>query len=240
VTEKQLPDLAPAVGPALRDDVPPPDVLAPEPPDVAQAMADHDVTYGTDLAPARTWLPADVGQAEWAMGMLRHLAAEEASLRSQARLWHQQIDDWLARATAGPARRRAFFESALVSYAAGWREQDEKRRTLHLPSGEIKATVPASGKVVIEDEDDLLVWLYEIANADDGTADDLSRAAVLADEAIKRTPDTVLLPQLRQLVKASPTKDGSWVAVCPLTGERPPGVRVEPPGPATYNPKPGQ
>jgi hypothetical protein len=234
VTEKQLPDLAPTTGPALRDDVPPPDVLAPEPPDVAQAMADHDATYGTDLAPARTWLPADVGQAEWAMGMLRHLAAEEASLRGQARLWHEQIDDWLSRAAAQPARRRAFFEGALVGYAARWRDEDEKRRTLHLPSGEIKATVPASGRVVIDNEADLLEWLEEVAAGSDGAA------VELADAAIKRTPDTVRLPELRKLVKAEPTQDGGWVAVCPFTGECPPGVRVEPPGPATYNPKPGQ
>jgi hypothetical protein len=197
-------------------------------------MADHEAAYGTDVAPARTWLPADVGQAEWAMGMLRHLAAEEASLRAQARLWHEQIDDWLSRATAGPARRRTFFENALVSYAAGWREQDEKRRTLHLPSGEIKATVPASGRVVIDNEADLLEWLEEVAAGSDG------HAVELADAAIKRTPNTVRLPELRKLVKASPTQDGGWVAVCPLTGECPPGVRVEPPGPATYNPKPGQ
>jgi hypothetical protein len=174
------------------------------------------------------------------MGMLRHLAAEEASLRAQARLWHQQIDDWLARATAGPARRQAFFENALVSYAASWREQDEKRRTLHLPSGEIKATVPATAKVVIDDEAALLEWLNEVEEQTTLGDHDPTEAAELAHAAIKRTPDTVRLPELRKLVKAEPTQDGGWVAVCPLTGECPPGVRVEPPGPATYNPKPGQ
>jgi hypothetical protein len=240
VTARQLPQATTEHGPQLRDDVPPPEVLAPEPPDVAQAMADHDATYGTDLAPAHTWLPADVGQAEWAMGMLRQLAAEQTALREQARLWYQQIGDWLARATAAPARRQAFFENALVGYAASWREQDHKRRTLHLPSGEVKATVPATAKVVIADEVALLDWLYEVEKQATPEGEDPTEAAELAHAAIKRTPDTVLLPQLRQLVKASPVQEGGWIVVCPLTGELPPGVRAEPPGPATYNPKPGQ
>lgn len=232
-------------GVVLRDDVPPPEVLG-DPPDVEAAMVDWDVSYSTDLTPRTQWTPANLGEAEWAMGMVRGLDAELAGLRAQAQAWRERIDQWLADATRQPERRREFFEHALVGYADRWRAEDDRRRALPLPSGEVRATVPKSGTVVVTDEQALLAWLrraIEDGQHDTATSASNSPQAIvgrLAAEAIKVTPDSVLLPQLRKLVKADRADDGTWRPIVPLTGERPPGLAVEPPGGPRYQVKPGQ
>jgi hypothetical protein len=232
-----------ASGPVLRDDVPPPEVLGEPPIDVDAALA---TTPAADEPMHKVWLPADLGEAEWAMGMVRGLDAELAGLRAQAQAWHERIDAWLAEATAQPERRRAFFDQALTGYADRWRAEADRRRTLPLPSGEVRATVPQSGTVVVTDEQALLRWLrraIEDGQHDTATSASNSPQAIagrLAAEAIKATPDSVLLPQLRKLVKADRADDGTWVPVVRLTGERPPGLAVEPPGEPRYQVKPGQ
>lgn len=223
MTARQLPNL----GPALRDDVPPPGVLGEPEPAVADevdlwAAGEHQLPHHV-----QGWLPADDSEADWAMGMVRHVDAEISGLQAQARAWHDRIDAWLADATRAPERRRAFFADRLEAYGRQWREADERRRTLHLPSGRVTARVPQSATVVVADEAAVLDWLYD----DDSP---------LAEAAIKRVPNSVYVSELRKLVEAVQRDDGTWSAVHSLTGEVVPGCAVEPPGPATYTVKPSQ
>lgn len=235
MTAPQLPRSGP-VGPVLRDDLPPPDVLAPDGVAVRaeSALADWEAHRPESGTP--TWHPTDMAQAEWCLGMVRHLAAEQTAIRAQAALWRQQIDDWEQRATAAPGRRQAFLEAALGAYTAERVAADPKVRTVHLPSGRLTATVPKTATVIVTDEAALLDWLYQAEHTADGA--NPTEAAALAHDAIKRTPDTVLLPPLRKLVRAEPDGQGGWVAVCPYTGEVPPGVGVVAPGPPSYAAKP--
>jgi hypothetical protein len=188
----------------------------------------HDQTSGPAYLP---WQPTDLGQAEWAMGQLRAIDAELGALGEQYDLWLDQLEQWSKRVEAGPLRRRQFFEQALTQFADALRQLNPAGRSLPLPSGTVAATVPRSGKVVVTDDELLLAWLHG-----------RERQTTMATDAIKRTPDTVRLPELRRLLSARHTSAG-WRVVDAISGELlgpEQGVEVEPPGEATYRVNPGR
>lgn len=180
-----------------------------------------------DSAPAPSrplWTPADVGEAEWAMAHVRANHRQIAAAQEQARLWHQQIDAWLADEITGAEHRAGFFDGALVRYADARLAADPKLRTIKLPSGDVKVTVPQQGTVHVADEDAVICW----ADASGYEA------------AVKRPPPpapTVLVSEVRKVAQAVEGPSG-WVAVDKATGEVVPGAEARPPAEPTVKVQP--
>jgi hypothetical protein len=209
-------------------------VLMPEPPlelvDIDAVVRDY-----ADDAPERpaaaltnrvgTWTPTTEQEAEWCLAQLAACRAERDKLREQAIDWQDEISRWHDRAERPARNRAAYFEGCLQTYLRARHDADPKLRTVRLPSGELKVTVPKAGSVQVDDERALMLWLLG------------GKAGIPAEEVIKAPDPTVLVSELRKRVKAVEV-DGQWRAVGP-TGEQPPGVHAEGPNDPTYRVNPG-
>lgn len=213
----------------------PPHVLMPEPPvdldDLDDAMRMHGMpaeAVPEHVQAVKAWRPEDDAAAEWAMAQLAACEAERAALRAQAIGWQEQISAWLADAERGAVNRAAFFAQALEGYARRRHDADPKLRTVRLPSGQLKITVPQAGTVEVTDERALMMWLLTDTGSD----------YIPADHVIKQPEPSVLVSELRKHVKAVQV-DGEWRAVAPTTGEQPPGTKAVGPKEPTYRVVPG-
>jgi hypothetical protein len=215
----------------------PADVLMPEPPialaDIDAVVRDHaddvpDKAQGAEVKRVASWAPTTEQEAEWAMAQLAACHAERDALRAQAIGWQDEISRWLARAERPAINRGAFFEAALETYIRGRHATDPKLRTVHLPSGTLKVTVPKGGSVVVDDERALMLWLLSDSGSD----------TIPAEDIIKRPEPSVLVSELRKHVRAVEV-DGEWRVVVPATGEQPPAVHAEPPKDPSYRVNPG-
>lgn len=193
-----------------------------------EAASEHAaaVTILGDEAPAPSrplWTPADVGEAEWAMAHVRANHRQIAAAQEQARLWHQQIDAWLEGEATGAERRAGFFTGALTRYADARLADDPKVRTIKLPSGDVKVTVPQQGTVHIGpaegEADSVVLW-----------ADALGYEAVV--KRPQAPPPSPLVSELRKVAQAVQGPDG-WVVVDKATGEVVPGAVAQPPAEPT-------
>lgn len=200
-----------------------------------------------DAAFAR-WVPANVGQAEWAMRKLATLRGRARDVERQADAWREPIAEWESQELARVRPGIAFFDRAVVAYAIAQRDATKEATTL-LPSGFIKTRRGKQPVIEVADDAVVVAWAGEHLSGD------------VYEVVIKATPK-VLISELRPLVHAVETtigmcdvcnaaieeRDGSWDhiveqggddhAVVPQrgykvvlteTGEVVPGLHVEPP-----------
>lgn len=204
----------------------PPQVLMHAPPLTDDEL---EAVYAADGTPdeavpepvkrGRTWEPETQQEAEWCLAKVAAASNEMDSIAEQAAEWHQQIETWAHDASRGARSTAGFFRSKLEGYLRRRYDADPKLRTVKLPSGTLRVTVPKTGTVVVVDEEALLRWL--LANGE----------KVPPEQVIKRPDPTVLVSELRKYVKPVPTDDGGWIAVVhdhPAVGT-PPGVDALPP-----------
>lgn len=158
--------------------------------------------YLTEVDPAghaSRWSVTDAGAAEWAMSRLAGAEAEIADAQEQAAVWRSRVDDWLAEATARPARFAAFLRHHLEEYALALRAANPKAATTTVPSGKV-ATRWSEARPVIANDQAVLEWLDERDEVPDG--------------AIKRAP---LVSKLKPILTVAPRSTGRWnaeVACC--------------------------
>lgn len=111
--------------------------------------------------PAQRFEIDSVGKAEWAMALVARLVKQRQLVREQAEEWRQPVDAWQRREEQrlGPAIEH--FSVLLEGYAIERRLEDERQKTLDLPSGQVSTRKPGAPKVVIASEEELLAWLDE-------------------------------------------------------------------------------
>ena len=142
---------------------------------------------------ARRWEIDGLGSAEWAMRHVAETDAELAELAHQAAEWAERIQAWFDQRAAQLGARRAFFAGHLERYALALREDDERAKTLTLPSGKV-STQGSSPKVGIADEAVVQVW------AQTNIPEQLLSNVV-------KVETKVLLPGLRKHVKVEEIPD---------------------------------
>lgn len=196
----------------------------------------------------RPYLPDD-DAADWALRKLAKHRARAAEVTRMANERIAAITAWHSAQQDSIGHDAAFFEGLLEGYhrrvmdeqAAPWAKKE--RKTITLPSGQLKATA-GKPKVVYDDEGALAEWLRD------------ARPELVAEEVIYKVSKTDVRKAFRQgddgrLVDAADPdcphcKGTGWVdgddpdstLGCPVgcaaaTGEPVPGVHVETPGP-TY------
>lgn len=176
----------------------------------------------------RTWEPETQQEAEWCMAKAAAAGRAMDEIATQAAEYHEQIDAWAHDASRSARSTSAFFRQKLEGYLRRRYDADPKLRTLKLPSGTLRVTVPKSGTVVVVDEEALLRWV--LANGE----------KVPPEQVINRPDPKVYISELRKYVKPVPLEDGSWSAVVadhPETGA-PPGVKVVPPADPNFTVNP--
>lgn len=140
-------------------------------------------------APARAWQPATLEDAEWCMTRLRVLLDRVAEVEHRTRAWADRLARWrdaeLRRVQPGVE----YFDSRLREYALRARANDPKRKTVFLPSGDVKTQAPSKPVVSVMDEEALLEWLREEVPAD-------------TFEAVVQTSEHVKVVDIRKLVSA--------------------------------------
>lgn len=103
-------------------------------------------------SPVVAWSVCDTGSAEYAMRMLAHAEAKLVELTTDAERFHEQIDRWLAGEAKRPRQASNFFEGQLEAYARRRREEDEKQKTLTVPSGVVTSHRNPARAAVAEDK----------------------------------------------------------------------------------------
>lgn len=140
-------------------------------------------------APARAWQPATLEDAEWCMTRLRVLLDRVAEIDDRTRAWADRLQHWrdaeLRRVQPGVE----YFDTRLREYALRARANDPKRKTVFLPSGDVKTQAPTKPVVSVVDEGALLEWLREEVPAD-------------TFEAVVETREVVKLVEIRKFVSA--------------------------------------
>jgi hypothetical protein len=179
--------------------------------------------------PLHGWRPASQDQAEWAMARLVEIERELRKIRIDHDEWADRVEQSRRSATRGLEYRARFFSEALRGFALEWHaEYPAQRKTLHLPSGVVKCTTPQKPTVqlVPAGRADLVEWLQTV-----------EPSKVAAAKALKVVDPEPMISGVRKLVEARKVGD-EWKVIDPATGEVPPGLRAEPPGPTTAEPKP--
>ena len=151
----------------------------------------------TDVDPhghASRWSVTDLGAAEWALERLGEALDEIADAEEQAAVWRGRIDEWLAAATARPARFAEFLTQQLADFGLAAREANPKRATIKCPAGQV-STRWVGPRPVIVDEVAVLEWL-------DGRDE-------VPDGAIKRRP---LVSKLGDAIAISAASTGRVIA----------------------------
>lgn len=160
------------------------------------------------------WQIEDDATAEWALRMLLPARQELHDLEAQLAEWTEQLDAWMAGASAEALRRAQFFTHHLTDYALRRREATGQA-SVKLPSGTLATRRPEAPKVVVDDEPGLALWLQENAPEDKLPA------------LVEWRPKVFAKP-LADLVTVVAAEDGS-LAVVNADGEPVPGVHAEPP-----------
>jgi hypothetical protein len=183
----------------------------------------------THSHPLHGWRPADSDQAEWAMARLVEIEHELGKIREEHDAWADRVEQSRRNSTRSLTYRARFFTEALRGYALDWHDEyPAERKTLHLPSGVVKCTTPQKPTVqlVPAGRAGLVEWLQA-----------LEPAKVDAAKALKVIDPEPMISGVRKLVEARKVGD-EWKVIDPDTGEVLPGLRAEPPGPTTAEPKP--
>lgn len=173
----------------------------------------HPVDYD---APADTIHPDDPDRlsiANWHLRKLGYLDTLAADTRrafdAEIRLLEQRRQD----ALRSIERRQAWHTQAITGLHAAMLAADPKRKTIVLPSGTLKATVPKSARLYVTDEDTFVAWAEQT-----GRKDLLRVSTVPARDDINRAVD--LRPQ------ATPAP-GSAERVVDASGEVVPGLEAQ-------------
>ena len=151
----------------------------------------------TDVDPngyVSRWSVTDLGAAEWALERLGEALDEIADAEEQAAVWRGRIDEWLAAATARPARFAEFLTQQLADFGLAARDANPKVATIKCPAGQV-STRWVGPRPVIVDEVAVLEWL-------DGRDE-------VPDGAIKRRP---LVSKLGDAIAISAASTGRVIA----------------------------
>lgn len=166
--------------------------------------------------PAEPIHPADPGRlsiANWHLRKLGYLDTVEADTRrafdAEIQLLEQRRNDALRTI----ARRQSWHTEALAGLHGAMLAEDPKRKTIVLPSGTLKATVPKTARLYVTDPDVFVAW----AEAH-GRKDLLRVTTVPARDDINRAVD--LRPQ-------SMPSPGSAERVVDASGELVPGLEAQ-------------
>lgn len=177
----------------------------------------------------RAWRPTDPDTAEWAMAKLADLEREALAVHTAHEEWAAKVERSRQDALRGLEHRISFFRDALRGYALAWHDEyPTERRTLHLPSGTVKTTTPQKPTVqLVPGQEQVVVgWLRG-----------LDRNTVTMAKALKEPEPEPMISGVRKLVQVTGTADELRV-VDPATGEVVPGLKAQPPGPTTAEPRP--
>lgn len=82
---------------------------------------------------------ADEGAANWALRKLARIRAEQDKNRDLAQLEIDRVNAWLDEVNVQLGARAEFFEGHLIDYHRGLLAEDEKKKTIKLPAGTLKA-----------------------------------------------------------------------------------------------------
>jgi phage host-nuclease inhibitor protein Gam len=169
-------------------------------------------------------VPAKVGnfaidtdpKAEWALRKLAALDARRMEIIETHQAWIAQIEQSLAENVARIDPRVEVFRNALEQYAKNKRAEDDRAKTIQLPSGTVSTTRTQKPSVHIANEEAVLKWAMNALNQND------------YERVVKLSPK-VLVSKLREIVDITVNERGHAV-VWRETGEYVPGVYVEEPG----------
>lgn len=164
------------------------------------------------------WRPDNDRAAEWAMAQCVAATAAIDAAEADAQEWRDRISETLRQRTRQHRRRLAFFSQVLEEYALAWHDRDPRaNKTLSLPSGKVTTTTPQTPTVKIADPAVVRAWLETLA----GVGDDR-----VTDEVLQRPEPQPMVSGVRKLVVAV-EKDGGWLVVDKVTGEKVPGLVAE-------------
>jgi hypothetical protein len=111
------------------------------------------------------WRPENSSDAEWAMERLAELEAQRRHLKDQADEWIAKVRHALDQQLKPIDARRLFFTGRLRDWGIRERAEDDRRKTIYLPSGEIATTRGTKPKVDIVDDDEVVAWAAEALDA---------------------------------------------------------------------------
>jgi hypothetical protein len=99
------------------------------------AQPEADDTNGRE----QHWVVDDPSRAEWALRKLAGIRRQQAENRAVAEEEKRRIADWLDDVNGTLARSAQFFEGLLTTWHRRVLDVDPDRKTVSLPSGELKA-----------------------------------------------------------------------------------------------------
>lgn len=180
---------------------------------------DEDLNEDVDYnEPPGEILPGAAGALEHANWRLRHVRRLEQERTTLDHLFQQRIHEletrWRERREVLD-RQVDWWVAPVHQLHAALLAEDPSKKTIHLPDGTLKATVPKKPKLRIADQETVLVWAI--------------RHAAEAVQVVSK----VLVTDLDRVVDVERTDDGFRV-VYRATGEVVPGATAEIP-PARYS-----
>lgn len=173
-----------------------------------------------NIARVLNFAVVDAESADYALRLLAELTVEVDVNRRLAKAWKAQIDEWLQGQTSREVGAKVLLEEKLKRWAESKRLLDDNDKTTTLPAGRIETRWSKDPKVVVVDEEAVLVW---------------ARAELTGDqyEALVNTTETVRVTKLRELatiVKVSDDEDDQTMAAVfgdPADGATIPGTAIE-------------
>jgi len=180
-------------------------------PDIEPAEdIDEELGARRVAAEVARWSVCDTGSADWAMRKLARAEAVIAARKAEHAKFKAQIDDWLAGEVAVPLRSVNFFTGQIEARRL---REEEDRKTLKLPSGEVTSRLnPARAEIPKDDEERFIEWARTTPMVK------AKWSPVLAEVKKRVTFETVRVPDFgdgnMHLVRW-PRSDGEamWVAV---------------------------
>ncbi len=159
---------------------------------------------------AESWHVEDLGSAEWAMRRVAKATQELAEIDAAEQQWREEIDEWRAKVAKRPNQTVEFFTEHLSRFARNRRAINEDKKTLVLPSGEVRTKI-SKEKIVVDDKQAAIEW-----------------ARTGAPDAIKITESLLVSELAAHVVIRQGVGGGQSLLIDPTSGEIVSGLSLDP------------